>query len=79
MPVVVQRQVLVGGSRQCSLAVLGQGLHARCCVWRRWPDSAENCGDSTGANGPDSAETVEDPKQSPQVQSFGKVVGVPGC
>ena len=30
-------------------AVLGQGLHARCCVWRRWPDSAENCGDSTGA------------------------------
>ena len=25
MPVVVQRQVLVGGSRQCSRAVLGQG------------------------------------------------------
>ena len=42
-------------------AVFGQGLHARRCVWRRWPHSAENCGDSTGASGPDSAETVEDP------------------
>ena len=30
-------------------AFLGRGLHARRCVWRRWPDSAENCGDSTGA------------------------------
>ena len=30
-------------------AFLGRGLHARRCVWRRWPDNAENCGDSTGA------------------------------
>ena len=30
MPVVVQRQVLVGGSRQCRCAVLGQGCLARC-------------------------------------------------
>ena len=28
-------------------AVLGQVVHARCCVWCRWPDSADNCGDST--------------------------------
>ena len=30
-------------------AVLGQVVHARCCVWCGWPDSAEPRGDSTGA------------------------------
>ena len=29
-------------------AVLGQGLHG-CCVWCRWPNSAEHSGDSTVA------------------------------
>ena len=27
-------------------AVLGQVVHARCCVWCPWSDSAYNCGDS---------------------------------
>ena len=30
-------------------AVLGQVVHARCCVWCRWPDSAENCAFSAAA------------------------------
>ena len=61
-------------------AVLGQGVHARCCrcVWCRRPDSAENCGVSTvavlgqglisvvasGADGQTAQKTVEYPTGS---------------
>ena len=60
-------------------AVLGQGLHGRCCVWCRWPNSAENGGDSTGAvldkvNMPvviglvPKAKTAQETVEIPQVQ-----------
>ena len=56
MPVVVAVSGADGHTAQKTCgeaagAVLGQGVHARCCccVWCRWPDSADNCGDSTGA------------------------------
>ena len=60
-------------------AVLGQGLHGRCCVWCRWPNSAENGGDSTGAVlGPVVyARCYADTCENPQVQFSDKDSDVP--
>ena len=73
-------------------AVLGQVVHARRChVWCRWPDSAENCGDSTGAvlvkvympvvfvwcQWPDSAENCGDSTGAVLVVTTQKTVEIP--
>ena len=69
-------------------AFLGRGVHVRRCFWRRWPDSAESCGDSTGAvldqvvgmpferRQVSMVVTVQKPVLIPQVRFLGKVVDV---
>ena len=52
MPVVVSGadgQTVQNTRGDSTGAVLGQVVHARFCVWCRWPDSAQNCGFSAAA------------------------------